>query len=218
MRSIIIVLSIIIVSLGLPEPAESQVKSGTVRLHLDTLFMGYLFNNYDPEEGEEVETGTFSIGLGNPRLGIGFGLAVIDQLVIGGRFTGYLTASEIDEIDYKLKGFQWGILPYVQYLFLTGVVRPFIIGQMGFSGLAESSEDDRVEIDRNRWGFVFGGGGGVHFFLGNRLSIDLTVLFDYSIGRQTEEHDYAWDIADVELEATVSRFEWSTLLGLSGWF
>jgi len=197
--------------LSMPGLSSAGIPSGTKRLHLDTMFLGFMFVNTDPEDGPDIETSTFSIGLGKPQVGAGFGISIIDNLVLGARFTGYFETVHNDDADWRENTFYWGVLPYVEYIFLNQLVRPFIMGTTGFRGDVMRGEAGDADWEGSTWAFLIGGGGGVHFFVTRNFSIDLIGLFEYSIAKHREEY------GDEE-EATSNIFELSLLLGLSGWF
>ncbi|MCP4707099.1 MAG: hypothetical protein GY869_00620, partial [Planctomycetes bacterium] len=145
-----------------------------------------------------------TVGVGMASAGIGFGYTVIDKLVIGGRLT--LGMDGYDEYHFDDWGFVWSVLPFAEYVFLSGLVRPFVMGTLGFEG-----RNDDFGRDRWWWGFTFGRGGGIHFFLQDNISLDLIGMFLFTVG--TGERDFGRDE-----DFTHWRFRLSVLVGISGWF
>ena len=192
-----------------PDSAAALVTRGTLRPSMDTVLMQYRNGSVDPEDRNDRDYDDIGLGLGLPYAGVGFGVAVIDNLLIGGRLTlGY----QNDEVeDFDLSRFTWGVLPYVEYVFLDGVVRPFVMGTLGFEG--ETGEQDNDDFKEFR--FAFGGGGGAHFFIAPVFSIDATMLVWGRVGKG--EWDYRGTVLR-DYDYSVREFRIDTLFGLSGWF
>jgi hypothetical protein len=217
-----------IVVVAMPVTSKGQiVTKGTVRLSLDTVFLDYASGSKTDVEVENenglplapiiknslernVDYDAFTIGFGSPSAGISLGGAIIDNLVLGARLTlGYKTESqETGASDETIDGsvFDWGVLPYLEYVFPTGLVRPFLIAMVGFGGQLGQLDD----IDYTRWGFYFGGGGGAHLFFNPHFSLDAFLLASYGIGRGEEQ-------GRLVSKYDFGLFEFNIIIGISGW-
>jgi len=185
--------------------ARADAPPKTFRLHLESGLMEIQRGDLDWDDGGDADLDHTAAGLGIPRAGVGLGFAVWRGLVIGGRVE---TAFYDDD-----EGFWWGyedafalsILPYGEYIFLSGLFRPFVTIYLGVKGLTS----DWGPADFSMWGFATGGGGGAHIFLMDRFSIDLTLLLGVWLGGA--EADPGNEDGDFVI------FESSILFGISGW-
>ena len=192
-----------------PAISVAQVYKGTLKLHLDSQLLGYKFKNFDFEEASEEQRKAFALGLGSPHIGMGIGAAAVENLVIGARLAGYFDTEKIDGTDAETKVSHWSILPYAEYVFSTGVVRPVIMLTLGLMGDVVEGIGD---AESNAWMFHIGLGGGISFFLGHRFSLDLAARLGYGIGQMEETL-----AEDQTREARVDQFNVNILLGISGW-
>ncbi len=198
----LILISVLLAALAAPLIGEAAVPRGAFRLSFDTTFFrfGVGEREYDGRE-QNFDAATFGIGM--PSYGVGFGGAVTDNVVIGGRLTMGLEG--YDHYHQDADGFVWQVLPYVEYVFLAGIFRPFVMGILGFQGRGDLDEMG----DDSWWGFTAGGGGGFHLFFFSNLSLDVTLAADYTVG--TGETPRNQDFGHW-------RFTFGALVGLSGWF
>jgi len=96
---------------------------------------------------------------------------VLEPLVIGAR-VGF--GVEVQEPRFGGPSFTNGLfalIPYLEYMFLEGNIRPFIGGQAGFQVIFPDG------ADAAGW-FIGGPMGGVHIFATPSFSISPTLMFD----------------------------------------
>lgn len=194
--------------------AAAQTRAGLVKIHLDTSLFGFGVGEEDYDNSNlERDYDQITVGLGTPSAGIGGGYTIIDGLVVGGKVT--LALDGWDKYHYDSGGFTWSVMPYVEYIWLAGIFRPFVMGTLGFEGFV-LNDDDTIDQDKNWWNFTFGAGGGAHFFLYDRISLDATLLFTFGVG--TGERETA-TIGGNRVTADFShwRFLFMTLIGISVW-
>jgi len=99
----------------------------------------------------------------------------------------------------------WSILPYLEYVWLTGIVRPFVKGQLGIEGLHDENYDF--------FGILLGAGGGIHIFPNtDRLSLDVNGDFTFRFGGGDANDDAAGG------HFNHWRFAFAIAFGISGWF
>jgi hypothetical protein len=188
-------------------PLESQAmpvagtKAGLWTVSLDTSLFGFGtggLNFKDNTIGDvSYDAVTGGIGMGNAAIGAGY--TVIDGLVIGMRVR--FGAQGMDEYRIDDTVFVWSFIPYAEYIFLDGLWRPFVTGELGFDGKASD--------DNWYWGCTIGVGGGLHVFLFNNFSVDGRMMFDINFGSgeiATNDAFRQW------------RFGITGLLGMSVWF
>jgi hypothetical protein len=198
---------------ALPETAGAEVAKGTFRLHLESTFFSFYKGELDPEGPGDQDFDGVTFGIGAPerefslsRQSVGFGLALIPNLVLGARVTMALLHEDEDGRDDTL--FVTGFVPYLEYVFLDGRWRPFVTGVVGMEGwFGEIGDDDYRLVN-----FVGGAGGGVHVFLAPQFSIDATLLFTFAVGGGELEVRRG---ADIDLDFWC--LDLGLLLGLSGW-
>ncbi len=207
MKKYIVLVAIVTCVLLAPQRSMAVTRAGLFKLSLDSSFFGFGMGEVDPDGGRtnDFDSPTFGVGLSSP--GIGLGYTVIDCLVIGGRVT--LGVQGYDDLFRNDESFYWSVLPYFEYIFLSGVARPFVTGTIGFEGVKEDAFDDH---GRRWWGFTFGGGGGAHFFVIDQVSIDAMLLITFTVGRGEDERP------DDDLDFKLWHFKLSGLFGLSAWF
>jgi len=223
MNKVTLTLAVFALLVCLPALADAQVQKGTWRLHLESAILGFYDGEIDWDDYGEDDFDGVNVGFGlagathgslrgalaEPDLALGAGLVVIDGLTIGLRGVfGFAKVDDDSGADYK--AFSWGVIPYGEYAFLSGVFRPFVTVQLGFVGV--TGEIDQVgDDDFHAWMFVVGGGGGAHLFVADNLSFDLTLLMGGNLGGG----EYEWLTGDDDF--SVSLFELQLLLGISGW-
>ena len=188
-----------------PMASDAMPKAGTRAglwtVNLDSTLFGFGTGNINFKDSTIADADfnavTFGIGTGNAAIGAGY--TVIDGLVVGMRVR--FGAQGMDEYRVDDTVFVWSFIPYVEYIFLDGLWRPFVTGELGFDGKAS---------DENwYWGCTIGVGGGVHTFLFNNFSVDARLVFDMNFGSgeiSTNDGFKQW------------RFGMSGLIGMSVWF
>lgn len=189
-----------------PFEGVTMTRAGLFRVSLDTTLFGFGTGEIDVDNAGETDFDAASVGIGLDSAGIGLGYTVIDGLVLGGRVSFGLRG--FDDYLYDEDAFVWSVVPYGEYIFLSGVARPFVTAILGFEG-KNLGED---LSDRWWWGFEFGAGGGGHFFVLENVSIDATLLCSFIVGTGENE----WPQNDVDFSHW--RFRLVALAGLSAWF
>jgi hypothetical protein len=171
--------------------ARADAGQGAIRLGVDVPVFG--LNDFpDANPNLVMQLGP----LGNPLSGAGFvnpfgvaivspipmvaasfGYQVTDALVIGAR-AGFGIALVHTELppgvggDPDLNVGALSFLPYVEYLFLSGNVRPFVGGQAGFQVIFPDTLDAQGT-------FIGGALGGVHIFATPSFSISPYANLDF---------------------------------------
>jgi hypothetical protein len=121
-----------------------------------------------------------------------------------------------DLSKFKVSFIRWGVWPYLEYAFLDKVVRAFLMLMLGFEGHMAEPYHEKATY----WDFVFGAGGGLHFFVVPSVSIDLTILAGFSAGGgsiETTGEDSA-DTEGIDFNFTRVLFRLSGIVSVSGWF
>lgn len=175
--------------------ASAQSVDGALRLHLETDFLGVV--TFTPEDGDS-STST-SIGPGSNGLGFGVGYGITDSLVVGGNATVQYTegdGSNNGELTLSL-------LPYLELVLGADTVRPFVGGNLIF---ALSSRDNSSQTELG-----LGGLGGVHIFLTDTFSLDLSGRLFFTAGTATVE------TAAGDADFSFKRFGLLLFAGVSGW-
>ncbi|HUT78768.1 MAG TPA: hypothetical protein VM285_13820, partial [Polyangia bacterium] len=140
------------------------------------------------------------------RQSVGFGVALIPNLVLGARLTMAFVNMD-DDFAEDPDLFVMGVSPYLEYVFLDGTWRPFVTGVVGTEGwFGEIGNDDYWLAS-----FVGGAGGGLHVFIVPQFSIDATALFTFAVGGGE------WDTGRGDDDIGYHSIEVGVLLGLSGW-
>jgi hypothetical protein len=209
-----------------PALCGAQVVKGKLRLGLDMRLMGFTAatTDYDNADLDDTKTRAFTLGVGNPQLGVGVGYSVIDGLVIGARFALGFSSTKSDPDgagnNDKYRTFDVVALPYVEYAFDLGKrVAPFLIAALGYECFLV--KDISYEDDNDPYGkdvtnlFVFGAGGGAHFFLVDAFSLDASLLaFGGVGGGKAEDGDDNDSHAE---DRSLRSFDLELLFGFSGW-
>jgi hypothetical protein len=129
--------------------------------------------------------------------------------------------------------FRYGILPYFEYAFGKGAVRPFLTIAVGLEGEKDKSMEKYSNSDDDyydKWEtsavtnmLGVGLGAGVHFFAGTRVSLDLWLCETFFFGNQVEnekesiEFDGDDDSNSDEYTNAVFMAQTDLFLGLSAW-
>lgn len=222
-----VVIFAVILGVTLSISASAQVPRGSVRLNIDTNIVNFNIGGWNPAGSEDWRLKKFDVGFGNPNIMLGVGVTLADALAVGLRLSiGYGTASvyfdeddsgvpeeesttDFDAMTYSY--LRWGVAPYLEYAFGQRVVRPFLMLLLGFEG----QTDNVAYVETQYWDFVLGMGGGIHFFGGPNVSVDLTLLLGFSAGGGSITP------ADADAEPvsfTRILFRLTGGLGISGWF
>ena len=149
------------------------------RAQIDTTFLSAGLGDVNSFQiGLNPRPGGDRVGTSTP--GLGFGYAFSNNLYVGGRLQlGFSsTDEENDGLNFEQKYFDWQVLPYGEYLFLDGPLRPFVAAQVGVGGTKLTGDVP----DRHTVQFIISGGGGVHYFLAPGFSFDAMMLFEMLVG------------------------------------
>lgn len=187
--------------LSLPQEGNASLRKGYLRLGFDSTFFRFGVTNYAPKNLEDDYKTAFNLGAGMPNTGIIIGYSALNGFVLGARLNlGLASADDYFDDDHFLA---WAAAPFMEYIFLKGVIRPFLTASVGVNGVASYQSDDTWW-----WGFTFSGGGGIHFFAHQNVSIDLSLLPGFTLGSGKADG----------LEFKHWRFTVAVPLGISGWF
>ena len=189
--------------LTLPGLGRADVPSGMFRLHLETTLLTVGTGEYKYDGAGDQNSSGLTVGVGLPGMGIGFAGTLGRGWVLGGRVW---LGAESDEwsAEGNADWFRWSLSPYFEYVFMTGIFRPFVTGMIAIEGLSNLDGNN----DYSFWGLAVGGGGGAHIFVFNQISLDVTLMMDFRFGSgHAGNQDFShW------------RFAFDTLFGISAWF
>ncbi len=183
------------------QEGHGYVRKGLYRLGFDSSVFRFGLVNLSFENAKDDSLRAFTVGAGMASTGLLLGVTVKNGLVLGARLNFGLSGQE--ELLSDEHYFSWGVSPFLEYVFLDRVVRPFLSVALGAQGASSYADDDSLW-----WGFRFGGGGGIHFFMHQSVSVDLALDVGYTLGkgRQFDADFQHWQLST------------SVLLGTSGWF
>ena len=157
-------------SLSLTTTASADAGQGAFRLGADVPVLSLQHFPSDFGSVTVFQFGLWSTNLARPQLGASFGYQVIEPLIIGARAgfgVALLDAGAVDDTQGLI-----AIVPFIEYMFGEGTVRPFIGAQAGFQVIFPDRSDAQA------W-FVGGGLGGVHIFATPGFSISPTLMLDF---------------------------------------
>ncbi len=205
----------------------------TVRIDLNLSLLNFTRTkwNFDSDEGYSVSNFRFG-PVPMSRIGFGIGFSSNGHAFFGARvILGISTqkwkeaGDSSDDDDEKYLKLDYALLPYFEYTFGTGRVKPFLSLQVGLDGTYERAKWEELGgdysstwINATNMG-VIGLGGGVHIFLASAISLDLWLLESIGVGSLIESDN--WE-SDGQSETHDDKtFVWSSrtelFLGLSGW-
>lgn len=153
--------------------ARADAGQGAIRLSSDITVLGVQhFPDVETFFQFGVWPGSGASGL-IPSLGVGFAYQVTDAILIGGRagFGVIVIDSPAPLVDDFTIG-AFSLVPFFEYLFMSGNIRPFVGAQAGFQAYFPSNGDAEAF-------FVGGGLGGVHIFAEPGFSISPTGFFNF---------------------------------------
>lgn len=199
MRTLLIALGAIVLSAS---SASAQID-GSLRLHLELPVLGYQSAETTPDGADEgTSTSRITVGPGQDTLGLGLGYGVSEMIVLGTNLVLQHTSVKPDEGD-SIGMTSVQILPYLEVVFGEGTARPFVGGQLMLQINSTENTDSTL--------FGLGGLGGVHIFLADAFSFDISGRLYYLTGSVTIEGPVD------DAEADVSELGVLLLIGLSGW-
>lgn len=208
-----------LVALLLAARASAQQINGALRLHLETSVLGFeslTANEEGPPPSETTTTTTFGPGgnglgfgggfrnggLGFGGLGFGLGFGVSDNLVIGGNVTLQFRSENPDNGRTR-SGQTLTLMPYIEALFGDGSTRPFLGGALLLSF------DNFDDVSTTMFGLA--GLGGVHIFMTDSYSLDISGRLYVATGSASDDRDR------MTVDTSLTQFGLIALLGVSGW-
>ncbi len=161
--------------------ARADAGAGAIRLGADVPV--FALNDFpDANPSLTLQAGPWGNAFGYlgplPLVGASFGYQVTDAIVIGARagFGIGVVHSQVDTpfgtVVNDTNVGAIGLLPYFEYLFLDGNIRPFVGAQAGFQVFWPDSGD-------GQGAFIGGGLGGVHIFATPSFSISPIAYLDF---------------------------------------
>ncbi|MCP4605070.1 MAG: hypothetical protein GY847_31860 [Proteobacteria bacterium] len=236
MRRITLILLTIILVGSIAQIASAQTKASRFRMNLDTTLFSFgrytseaELSDEEPDEldAESTEYTSTSIGFGDgigsssvPMFGLGLGFVATEnwtigaKLQLGGGAYNYELAG-FSSAEIEMRTFAYAALPYVEYKFLTGPIQPFILATLGYRGYTGWSKENEDQKTFNHL-FEFGGAVGTHFFVGDNVSVDVSILACGDVGKTKSKMELPGEIED--LETSIRGFKLAAIVGLSGWF
>lgn len=186
-----------------PASAQTGTINGALRLHTETLVIGYQSHTETPDGVDEGQTtGITSIGPGVYGLGFGLGYGVADNIVVGANLVLQNVTRSPEEGDSN-STLGVSLLPYIEVLFGDGNVRPFVGGNLQL--MIISGEDYSQTM------FGLGGLGGAHIFLADSFSFDVSGRLYFSTGSETRE------AGGGDVDTDITELGFLILAGVSGW-
>ncbi len=206
----------------------------TIRVDLNLSLFNYTRTKWDVDTDEGVSLSTVTFGpVPSLRLGFGIGFSPNGHVFVGTRvLLGISTlrwkeaGDSSDEGGEHYLGLDYALLPYLEYAFGDGKIKPFIAFEIGLDGTYErwayensgGGDESSESIYATNLALV-GIGGGVHLFLGSSVSLDLWLLESIGVGALNESS--AWESDGYSDTVNDKTFVWRTrtevFLGLSAW-
>jgi opacity protein-like surface antigen len=186
-----------------PSPAHAQAIEGAVRLHLEVPFLAYQSTTSTLEGVDDGTTAsTVAVGPGDAGLGFGIGYGLSDMLVLGTNVALQFRSINTENSD-SVTGVGFQLMPYLEAVFGSDSARPFV----GANLILQINDVDDFSST------LFGAGalGGVHLFLTDSLSFDLSARLYFLTGSRHVTTTI------VDLENDVTQIGLLALIGISGW-
>lgn len=244
-RALTLALTVPLVALALPALAEAappaegiaDTTDDKVRFHIATDFFSFI--HYNPDGGnDDANVNVIGFGFGRPTavdrsapvffgsgvLSLGVGGIILDgRAAVGGQ-----VAFTVDGLDVGDDGgtlVAGRLVPYFNWMFRPRKrFRPFIGGLFGFGGGTVTTEVDNplgddFRVTQHVIYPVVGAQGGVHIFIVDAVSLDLSLAFEYAAPHERVtsndddfDDDDDWDKAGDVINLAFAR------VGLSAWF
>jgi hypothetical protein len=182
---------------------SAQEIDGSLRLHLEVPVLGYRSTEVTADGADDgASVSRVSVGPGTDTLGFGLGYGLSDMLVLGANMALQHTSVSPEE-GASASTTVVQLLPYLEVLFGEGSTRPFIGGNLILQISSGENTDSTL--------FGLGALGGVHVFLNEWVSFDVSARLYYMTGTVTV------DTGIVESDTDLSELGVLLLLGVSGW-
>lgn len=117
------------------------------------------------------------------------GYFVIDNLAVGAGVSFTSNKTKSDAFNFESTNTALVFAPFVRYYFTEGNIKPFIQGAVGVGFSNTKVDDDTGEDEFKNSVFNYGFDGGVAFFLGDHVSIDLGVGYVSSSVKPRDNND-----------------------------
>ena len=160
----------LVASLSFTTTASADAGQGAFRLGADVPVLGLQHFPGDFGSYTTFQFGLWSTNVARPQVGASIAFQIIEPLVIGARAGFGALWTETGPAD-STSGVI-ALVPFLEYMFGDGTIRPFIGGQAGFQIFFPDGGDAQG------W-FVGGGLGGVHIFATPGFSISPTLMLDF---------------------------------------
>jgi hypothetical protein len=183
------------------------------RFRMDLSLSIFNIDYYDNLDDDQDGVSAITAGPLRAPLGIGIGGSIGNHVSLGCRFLLGFTARDYD-VETSGIYFEYKILPYIEIAFGHRRVKPFIVFSTGVGGYVSNYKyGDDHEQDRSNVQFLFGFGGGVHIFFGERASLDFWEFETIGVGNETEE----WNYEDAAEDFQVLTSSADLFIGLTIW-
>lgn len=200
MRTLLIALGTIVLSAS---SASAQID-GSLRLHLEVPVLAYVSETNTPDGADDGASVSYlSVGPGSSGFGIGLGYGLSEMIVLGTNVAFQLTSISPEEGD-SVSVTNAQIQPYLEAVFGEGTARPFVGAHLSLE--INSTENTDTTL------FGLGALGGVHIFLADSFSFDISGRLSFATGSRTVELEPTG-----EAETDISQIGVVVLIGLSGW-
>lgn len=217
-------------SVGVP---PRNGRGSTTRIDLNLSLVSFTRTKWDFDSDEGGALSTFGFGpVTSPRIGFGIAFSPNGHAFFGARIILGVSTEKWRDAGESSNGddeqylkLDYTLLPYFEYAFGDGKVKPFIAVQMGLDGTYERWQYDEsggdyssISINSTNMGMI-GLGGGVHLFLAQGVSLDLWLSETIGVGSLIESDHWEYNgNSDTEDDKTfVWRSRTELFLGLSGW-
>ena len=197
-------------------PTFTAAARNDTRLRLD-LNLSLFRVGYQTElEDNGADDVRFTTGPFASNLGFGIGAVFRNAISVGCRILigigespdGFLTQSDLY--------FAYGVLPFFEYAFRTGRVRPFLHLSAGVGGFVNNIDDDH-DIRRTRVQFIGGFGAGIHIFFGPRISLDWWLLERLGVGKEKRTFGANNGVETPDSESAMFTSDTDIFIGLTAW-
>lgn len=187
-KSALALTAAIALSFSFADSANADAGAGALRLGADIGVIG-LTHVPDAIDETNFQFGIWGEDVYRPAVGVSVGFQIIEPLIIGAR-TGFgAFVSHVDTpgpLDHQtFTSGLFALIPYVEYMFLTGNIRPFVGGELGFQLTFPDGGDTQA-------GFIAGALGGVHIFATPSFSISPTAFLDFIYRGADENAGFAF--------------------------
>jgi hypothetical protein len=177
-------------SLSLTATANADAGQGAFRLGTDVRVLGLL--HYPDALDPSIQFGFVGTDIfldSRPQLIVHGAYQATDALLIGARLG--LAYQGLDSGAETIDAGAFGILPFFEYLFGDGNIRPFVGAEVGFQLAFVEGFGFFGAGDLNTHAmFIAGGLGGVHIFLADGFSISPGAVFDFLYYGRNERAGY----------------------------